>query len=658
MASTYTDIFSGSEVPSSPQSYLQLDSNVNFTQLGWPNQADPSSFTYDAIAADVIVVTFFRPDIAMPPANEVSKGKSMIIRNAGVSTVTVSDFLFNNEIATIPAGGVYFFYVADNSTQAGTWGSFQFGAGTSAANAADLDGNGLFAINNLLNTAHSVVAVGGSLTLNANYRAQLVNYTGGAGTLAFVTAPTLGNNWFVIIKNSGSGALTLNPSGTETIDGALTITLNPSESCFVICDGTNFFTAARGIAATTVAFTRLVKSVAGGVDVTLTSTEAAFDIQEYTGIITANINVIVPTAVSRWWIYNNTTGAFTLTVKTAAGTGIAVAQGTRTILHCDGSNVVRSVDVAAGTVTSIAAGTGLTGGPITTTGTISLANTSATAGSYGSSTSIPTFTVDAQGRMTANSSAALDADLVAIAALSGTSGVLCKTAADTWALRSLSAGNRVTITNPAGVAGNPTIGATSAFPITRQQFLSGSGTYTTPANVTAIKVRAIGGGGGGQGSGTGAGSGGNGGDTTFGVLTATKGSGGTGGPVAGGVPTGGDINITGGTSTGGAGGNTFQYGGAGGCSLFGGFGGGGSPANSGVAAVANSGSGGGGGGCGATVSSGGGGSAGGYLEKLISSPSATYSYAVGAGGAAGTAGTSGAAGGAGGSGIIIVEEFY
>lgn len=85
---------------------------------------------------------------------------------------------------------------------------------------------------------------------------------------------------------------------------------------------------------------RLSKSVAGGVNVTLTAIEAGNAILEFTGVLSANIAVIVPTSPTRSWIIkNSTTGAYTLTVKTAAGTGEACTQGKTESVFTDGTNV-------------------------------------------------------------------------------------------------------------------------------------------------------------------------------------------------------------------------------------------------------------------------------------------------------------------------------
>ena len=77
---------------------------------------------------------------------------------------------------------------------------------------------------------------------------------------------------------------------------------------------------------------------------------------------------------------------------------------------------VSSVSGATGTVTQINTGTGLTGGPITTTGTISLANTAVTAATYVTANSVSQITIDAQGRITSATNVAI---AIANSAVSG-----------------------------------------------------------------------------------------------------------------------------------------------------------------------------------------------------------------------------------------------
>ena len=61
----------------------------------------------------------------------------------------------------------------------------------------------------------------------------------------------------------------------------------------------------------------------------------------------------MPTLNRTYLVYNGTTGAFTLTLKTSGGTGIAVTQGNRVWLYCDGTNVVETSVSSGGANTTL-----------------------------------------------------------------------------------------------------------------------------------------------------------------------------------------------------------------------------------------------------------------------------------------------------------------
>jgi hypothetical protein len=75
-------------------------------------------------------------------------------------------------------------------------------------------------------------------------------------------------------------------------------------------------------------------------NVTLSSTQAARAHITFSGALTANLNIVFPNWVKDWTVVNNTTGAFSLTCKTAAGTGVAIPQnGSPTKIRGDGTNI-------------------------------------------------------------------------------------------------------------------------------------------------------------------------------------------------------------------------------------------------------------------------------------------------------------------------------
>lgn len=341
------NVFGGGVTDPSEVSYRAVSLTANVTLL-WPSFAQGSG----NVVARGMDVTPSGPglEITFPDARQVGVGMSSLVRNVGSDTFTIRD-ANAGVITTIATGVAKFVYLTDNSTLAGTWTVVTFGTGTSSADASLLAGLGIKAIGSTLAQKYEVSETTSGFTIAAADRAKMWTWTSGSHSITLPTSASLGADFFFIAKNGGSGTITFNRSGSDTIDGATSFQLAPDESSIIHSSGGNnrWFSVGKG-RSVAFAFTQLVKNVGGGIDVTLSSAEAANKVMSFTGVLTANINVIVPNTVSVYYVFNNTSGAFTLTVKTVAGSGITVSQGTRDILVCDATNVQRAVD---NTVSSI-----------------------------------------------------------------------------------------------------------------------------------------------------------------------------------------------------------------------------------------------------------------------------------------------------------------
>lgn len=92
--------------------------------------------------------------------------------------------------------------------------------------------------------------------------------------------------------------------------------------------------------------------------------------------LTATRNLIVPTIEKPYVIENNTTGAQSIVVKTAAGTGVTIPNGKRAFVYVNGTNVVSAISFIPGLTTTSLTSTGAISG---TTGTFSDAVSGTTA---------------------------------------------------------------------------------------------------------------------------------------------------------------------------------------------------------------------------------------------------------------------------------------
>ena len=354
---SYLTVFGGEVIRPAEVSYRALTISTS-TQLYWPIETNANA---QVIASQMdITATTTSLAIILDDATKVAVGTTIVVKNAGSNTFAVLDSA-SSTIVSVASGQVYYVYLTDNSTAAGTWSSFALGAGTSSASAAALAGAGLIAVGSLLAQAVQTDTFSSSgYTIGTADRGKAKVWIGGSGTLNLPTPGTVGSDFFVHVKNGGSGTLTVTPA-SGTIDDAASITMSVNDSFIIVTDGsTEYWTIGKGVAPT-VTTTYLSIAVGGTGDYTLSAAEQNKSIYRFTGVLTGNRNIIVPSTVAQYTVRNETSGAFSLTVKTLAGTGVAVTQSSSGVVYCDGTNVIQSTATGVSTPVSIAnGGTGST----------------------------------------------------------------------------------------------------------------------------------------------------------------------------------------------------------------------------------------------------------------------------------------------------------
>jgi hypothetical protein len=348
---TFTSVFGDDTIPPADQSYRAVALTADVT-LGFPSTTDGE----DIVAAIMDVTASSGPfAITLPPATNASVGVDFLVNNVGASSFLIKDNA-GNTLATVAAGETKFFYLAVNTTAAGTWRVFTYGTGTSGADASALAGQGLTVTSSTLSAAGMTNTTASDLVLNViTDRAEVYVFTGGSVDCTLPSVATAGNGWFVDLTNQGTGAITVDNIDGALIDGATDKTLAPTESARFYTDGTAWYTIGYGRSSQFV-FTKLVKDVSSGSPFTLTAAEASNKLFQFIGTVSGNVTVNVPTVVSIYYVQCAFSGAFTLTLKTAAGTGVALSNVARSILYCDGTNVVDAQTVPASTILAMTDG--------------------------------------------------------------------------------------------------------------------------------------------------------------------------------------------------------------------------------------------------------------------------------------------------------------
>lgn len=355
---SFVNVFGGTVIYPSDVSLAayELDDDI---VLSWPLDA----MSGPNVTARIIDLTTTGSgfSVTLPPADETGIGQTILFNNLGPDDVDILDN-DGGTVLAISAGEQWQIYLSDNSTAEGTWQTFRYGASTAQAQASSLAGEGLVAIGSYLAQAVETSTISSTpYSLTLTDRAAFYVWTGALGTINLIAAATAGNNWFVNIRNGGTGDLTIEPSGSETINDQTNITLQPGDSAVVATNGVEWWTIGLGKQAI-FAFDYTMIDVDGlSGTYTLSGSELNRIAYKFTGALANDLTIVMPATVQQYWVNNATTGGYVFDMQADGGSSTtAITEGTRGIYYCDGSEIIKA-DTTSGVPLPLAVVDGGTG---------------------------------------------------------------------------------------------------------------------------------------------------------------------------------------------------------------------------------------------------------------------------------------------------------
>lgn len=356
---SYSEVFGGANIYPAQLTFKNISLTADLT-LEWPAEI---ATTNDVVAWIMRVSPSAGGfSIILDDATLASNGVSLLFYNAGAFTFTLKDST-GGTIASITAGIGWDIILRDNSTAAGSWLVIQRGAGTTEAQASQLAGAGLVALGGLLASSVLVTDRSSDFPITSTGRATLYDWTGGSGAATVDATSTLGTGWWSIVRNDGSGALTVTPASGQ-IDSTGSKVFDPNSAAFIFQDGINLFTVGfdSGSGGTSFDYVSIDISSGSGSTYTLTGSQLNRIAYQFTGVLTGDVEVVIPSTVQEYWITNATTGAFNVAVRTSSQTppGVTVGQGSSIIGYCNGTIFIQAAGTISVPVDITSGGTGAT----------------------------------------------------------------------------------------------------------------------------------------------------------------------------------------------------------------------------------------------------------------------------------------------------------